>query len=171
MLFQCALVFCLFLKSSSLGGTSGSRVHLHWNSVKMRNDHFCSCYEWILPNWQMTGHYPGSAPLLRSSDSHHTQKLTCSRVNKPSKPEISSTFIFISSRTVLLSSFTVHNEKGWQKPQNSARRFSFLVFFGLCIIQGRSFFPGMSRSSLPCFGLSCWIISCVLAAVDEARKR
>lgn len=76
-----------------------------------------------------------------SSDSHHPHRSWHAEelTGPASLRELSWTFIFISSWTVLLSSFTVHNEKGWQKPQNSARRFSSLVFFGLRI-QGGSFF-------------------------------
>lgn len=113
-----------------------------------------------------------SATLLQSSDSHHPHRSWHAEelTGPASLGEISWTFIFISSWAVLLSSFTVHNEKGWQKPQNSARRFSFLVFFELCI-QGRSFFPNISRSSLPCFGLSCWIISCVPDSSWWSQKR
>lgn len=103
----------------------------------------CSCYKWVLPSWLAGDWASGSRTLLRSSDSHHPQELTrhAEELTGPaSLREISWTSIFISSWTVLFSSFTVHNENGWQNPQNSARRFSFLVFFGPCV-QGTSFFP------------------------------
>lgn len=92
------------------------------------------------------------------------------KVSRPSQLwEVSCTVIFISC-IANLSSFTVHNEKSRWKSQISAK----IQFPGLLwteCIQGRSISPGIARSSLPCFGLSCWIISCGPGSSWWSQKR
>lgn len=100
----------------------------------MRHEHLCSCYEWILPNWQMLGQCTGSATLLRSWQSSSTEADMKSRQAQQAWESFGRHLHFFLDCTTLPA--LLSTMKRWQKPQTSARRFSSLFFFGLCVSRG-----------------------------------
>lgn len=86
------------------------------------------------------------------------------RVNRPREPWRS---LALSSFLLSLSSVLLSTMRKADENPRFQQRFSSQVF----VFEGKSVSPGIARSSLSCFGLSCWIISCVPGSSWWSQKR